>query len=245
MNEGLVAEVVRQILADPVFIKRFKEMGLFEKPKLLLLSENPMPMEGTWKSILKKWGESFSLYCLGTPKFDCPEGVVSIAEEQASVYNWERVIVPNCSVSTYVRIALGLRDDSISKLVGEALLKGITVEIFEPDFGFTPNTPNSYKHLYKNYNQQLQSFGVVITNSIWNVACIEQDSPVKAPVIQETETKTICFEKKLLGEKDALGLPPNCTLKITKRTVISPLAKDVLKMRKIQLDMNGEAFSCF
>ncbi len=245
MNEGLVAEIVRQILADPVFIKRFKEMGLFEKPKLLLLSENPMQIDGTWESILKKWGESFSMYCLGTPRFDCQEGVVSITEEQASVYQWERVIVSDCSVSTYVRIALGLRDNSISKFVGEALLKGITVEIYEPDFGFTPNTHNSYKHLYKNYNQQLQSFGVVITNSIWNVACTEQDSPVKAAVIQETETKTISFEKKLLGEKDAFGLPPNCTLKITKRTVISPLAKDVLKMRKIQLDMNGEAFSCF
>lgn len=245
MNEGLVAEIVRQILADPIFIKRFKEMGLFEKPKLLVLIENPLQMEGIWESILKKWGESFSLYCLGTPRFDCPDGVVSITEEQASIYHWERVVIPVCSVNTYVKVALGLRDDTISKFVGGALLKGIPVEINEPDFGFTSITPNSYKHLYKNYTQQLQSFGVLILNSIWNVASTEQDSPLNTPIIQEAETKMICFEKKLLGEKDALALPPNCTLKVTKRTVISPLAKDALKMRKIQLDINGEAFSCF
>jgi len=243
MNEGLVAEIVRQILADPVFRKKILDMSGSNrpgsnKPKLLVMTEKQAEPEGIWDSILKRWEESYSLYCLGTSSFDCPEGVISITEEEAEVFDWQRVVVPSCSVSTYVRAALGLRDDTISKLVSQALLAGIPVEMKEPDFGFTSGTNEAYKNLYKGYSEQLQSFGVIIIDSIWSEA-----NPMKAPENStlRDEGYKVNFTKKLLAEKDALALPQNCILKIPKRTVISPLARDVLKMRKIQFVIDGEA----
>ncbi len=51
----------------------------------------------------------------------------------------------------------------------------------------------------------------------------------------------IQFDKKFLGDKQAYGLPEESRVLVKQGTVISPLARDTLKMRRIELcyEMEG------
>ena len=52
--------------------------------------------------------------------------------------------------------------------------------------------------------------------------------------------EVICYEKKYLADKDAYGIPEETIVIVKRGTVISPLARDTLKSRRIELRQETE-----
>ncbi|MDA8226183.1 MAG: microcompartment protein PduM, partial [Desulfitobacterium hafniense] len=54
------------------------------------------------------------------------------------------------------------------------------------------------------------------------------------------EREIIKYEKRLLTERDANKLPSGSIVLLVKNNVVTPLAKDVIRSRKIELRVQGE-----
>ena len=60
---------------------------------------------------------------------------------------------------------------------------------------------------------------------------------------QTGETKQTAYAvdwvKRLLTEKDVLAFPTNCTVRVGRSAIISPLAKDMMVRRRVTLAREG------
>ena len=195
-----------------------------------------------------------------------PEGMTWITPQDAlSKSDWQKIIIPTCSPNTLAKAALGLRDNPISELIGRGISQGIPTLLVTEYLGFTEQTPKTYLQLYEGYLQTIQSYGVQVsatleegcTSTLINdksnqaslykqrLATYEQSSATNgqknasdkqcAPTREE-----IRFDKKFLGDKQTYGIPDGARVLVKRGTVISPLARDTLKSRRIELCIEME-----
>lgn len=191
-------------------------------------------------------------------------------QDALSKTNWQKIIVPACSANTLAKAALGLRDNPMSELIGRGITQGQPIELVTESLGFTAQTPKAYRELYEGYLQSVQSFGVEVyaklgdekaavintvtttvsspsTSSVTNQGVVQSVEQRFVPAIGTTHCEptappqdVIRFEKKFLGDKDAYGFPEASRVLVKRLTVISPLARDTLKQRRIEVCMDME-----
>jgi len=70
-------------------------------------------------------------------------------------------------------------------------------------------------------------------------SCEQKQTALYAECI--STQRGICFEKKFLGDKQAYSFPEDSKIFVKQGTVISPLARDTLKLRRIELCIEKEA----
>jgi hypothetical protein len=163
--------------------------------------------------------------------------------------DWKMLIIPACSPNTLAKATLGIRDNPLTEMIGRGIIAGIPIILVTEYFGFTLQTPDSYRELYMGYLQRIKSYGVQVYASLEDLTASitdkaqddvakEKPLPYRETVFLAEETKSqnmIQFERKLLSDKDACGFPEGFKVRIKPWTVISPLARDTLKMRGIEL----------
>lgn len=263
MNEVLLAQIIRQVLSDPAMQSLLGNSQRVEmKSKRLVLLEADVAVSDVLQSVQAKWGQDHEIrffYPGSTSGILLPQGVSWVkATDARRETDWQSVILPVCSPGLLAKIALGLLDDPISEHIAWAIRQGISVEIMKAELGFTMKTPQPYRQLYERYLQQVQEYGVIVhecvdglprASSLENFTGFKPQAEVHAamehwgPMTSEgRDDSKIIFDKKYLSEKEAFSIPLNASVVITKKTVVSPLAKDVLKMRKIHVWRDGEVF---
>jgi hypothetical protein len=60
------------------------------------------------------------------------------------------------------------------------------------------------------------------------------------PAIEKTASRIIDWPRRLLTEKDVLTFPADCTIRLERSAIISPLAKDMLAQRRVETLITGE-----
>lgn len=55
-------------------------------------------------------------------------------------------------------------------------MRGIPVEIYTSNLGFTSKTPVAYKQLYESYLERLRSFGVIVKDSVFSDLEVKESS---------------------------------------------------------------------
>ncbi len=236
-----------------------------EKTEILILLNYTPNLAAILEKLAVEWGKDYRVSVLGTDavmnaQLTLPNGMhwVSCADA-IKQSNWQRVIIPTCSANTLAKLALGIRDTTVCELAGRAIAAGLPVELAADYLGFTPQTPLGYRQLYAGYVEQLRQYGVIIKEqqSILTVleqslktetvnlyeAIMSQYQPVQkvcaphgcAEVNDYIRAAVICWEGKLLTEQDAVNLPEESVIKVAKKAIISPLAKDKLRQRNIEI----------
>lgn len=269
MNEELINEIVRHILSDPSMKRLLHGNGSLEleksiKSEALVLLNFAQDLPRVLNKVQERWGTDYRLIILPSDqvysdKPDLPVGMTWVTAQDALVKSdWQKLILPTCSPNTMSKAALGIRDNPICEMIGRGISNGISIELVTEYLGLTAKTPQAYRELYEGYIQKLQSYGVMVYATL-EVGCPLSSIPVqKYPTNHHEQTsgtyeqnKTIYresasmqeeirFAKKFLGEKQAYGFPEKSRVLIKSGTVISPLARDTLKLRQIELYIEKE-----
>lgn len=256
MDEVLLTQIVKRVLAELNLTSLNGESGI--KKRLLILSDKPERLEEKMDWILSEYAHEYELYGLKKEGHFQSNCIKNVEEGEVKHYKWDKVFLAFCSVNTLVKIALGLRDGSSADLIGIALSKGTPVEIEPPSFGFTTKTHGSYMQLMKGYLSQVSGYGVVFRDaeklvseikpsveqiihddlsSFSNTLLKSSDcpTPITTPTLEVSH-----YEKRLLTERDVNKIPEKTILLVKKETIITPLAKDALKLRNIKVQSEGE-----
>lgn len=232
MNDDLIRDLVLRILESPEMKQYLQGKTSTEPilPKGLILFEGGVGRENILLECVQRWGKGYNLSVLmkerirneAQDKCMWPHGITSVNMAEAlTEKNWKQLYLPDCSADTLAKSALGIQDTPFTELIAWGIRKGIPVTITTDYLGLGPNTPEPYQKMLQNYIQKLRQFGVRILAV-----------PLEQPLVW--------YEKKLLSDRDALSLIPQTLLSIRKGTIISPLARDTLKKRKIQLRIETE-----
>mgnify|MGYP000878030682 CR=1 FL=1 len=232
MNEELIRQIVLKLLETPELQALIQQKGISQIPKGLILLE-----EKERTDLLQEWVQRFSPkyrlslllqekpgQSLHDPQesWNIPNGVQLItAEEACCDKEWSHIFLPDCSPDTLAKSALGIQDTPFTGLIGWGIREGIPITLSTNFLGFSPKTPEAYRKMFQDYIQKLRQFGV-------NIHFTPKELPLQR------------FNKKLLTDHDALSIPEGTLLWVAKGTVISPLAKDTLKRRQIQIRVETE-----
>ena len=293
MNEELINQIVSRILSEPAFqalLHGNKDGNIAElkavKPDGLVLLNYVPDFERVLSSLKQCCGSDYTLSILpsdqaNVSKPKLPEGMTWITPQDAlNKTTWQKIMIPACSPNTLAKAALGIRDNPISELIGRGISQGIPTMLVTEYLGFTDQTPKAYVDLYEGYLQTVQSYGVVVSEtlgegcsslikgmgrvpSLAGGLVIDKGTvlPTQDPAVRETRQSNsatfyeqkntsneqsapsreeIRFDKKFLGDKQTYGIPEGARVLVKQGTVISPLARDTLKSRRIELCVERE-----
>jgi len=270
MNEELINQILRRILSDPTLqgllqeIKNQEENNAVKSEALVLLNYvSDFPRLLT--AVQQRWGYDYKLSILPSDqvylvKPELPVGMTWItAEDALSKSDWQKLILPACSLNTLAKAALGIRDNPICEMIGRGISKGNSIELVTEYLCLTSQTPLAYRELYEGYIRKLQSYGVMTCANLeergplaLRSVLMDQTNQYEQTSVTYEPKKTgfytesapsldeIRFEKKFLGDKQAYGFPEGSTILVKQGTVISPLARDTLKLRRIELCIEKE-----
>jgi len=270
MNEELINQIVRRILSEPAFqtLLQGNTAGNQEENKavkldaLVLLNYVP-DFEQVLTTLKLSYGADYTLSILPSEqvvvaKPTLPEGLTWITPKDAvSKTTWQKILIPTCSPNTLAKAALGIRDNPISEMIGRGMTQGIPTVLVTEHLGFTAQTPKAYHELYEGYLQTVQSYGVMVCETIGKECTLMKDEGKVAQASQHQPTRfneqksgacehntssqeVICYDKKYLADKDAYGIAEEAVVLVKRGTVISPLARDTLKSRRIELRQETE-----
>jgi hypothetical protein len=256
MDDSLVKEIVARILADPRFQAMLTAPSQKEaatKPVALVVADSEAAV-ALLPDLQERWGASCALQvCLSgpvqaaktaLPQRSCPEALQD--------RGWSRLLVPVCSSGQLAEIALGLCGTSLSALVGEAILRGIPVEIGQVDYGFTDRTPAAYRQLFESHAKTVAAYGVTIGATMAPSAPAQPSAAL--PRCGSVDTSwhgrgegsgvpaEVPYDKKLMTEKEAVLLPEQALLQLKRSTILTPSAIDALKQLKVQVYREGVRF---
>ncbi|EHQ88775.1 hypothetical protein [Desulfosporosinus youngiae] len=249
MNEELISQIVHRILSDPslqglLYGNSSTEGDRANKSEALVLLNYAPDFPRVLKSVRRRWGADYSLNILPSDqvyrvKPDLLAGMTWIgAEDALAKSDWKKLILPACSPNTLAKAALGIRDNPICEMIGRGISNGNSIELVTEYLGLNAQTPLAYRELYEGYIQKLQSYGVIVS------ATLEAGCPFSSiPASFEESTsprEEISFAKRFLGDKQAYGFPEESRILVRPGTVISPLARDTLKLRRIELCIEKE-----
>lgn len=265
MNEILVQKIVQLIMNDPELRQQFlasqAEVNVSAPAELLVLLNYVPNIAAVMEKLAGEWGQAYQISVLGTEsvkqeQFTLPIGMRWIScSEALKQRNWQRIILPTCSANTLAKIALGIRDNAVCELAGRAIAEGIPVELVLDYLGFTAQTPLAYRQLYAGYVGRLRKYGVIVTDKLSKLAVADADLKmetidycdsviphmyqsvplVSVPVNDYAREAVICWEGKLMTEQDVVNLPEESVIKVARKAIISPLAKDKLRQRHIEI----------
>ncbi|HBV88916.1 MAG TPA: flavoprotein [Desulfosporosinus sp.] len=255
MNEDLINQIVRRILSDPA-LQNLLNSGLAGNGKPMAVIKNGLillnyvPDFGrVLNSVKNRYGANYTLNVLPSDqvymaKPILPEGMTWITTEDAlTKREWDKIILPACSPNIIAKAALGIRDNPMSEIIGRGISEGKPLELVIEYLGLTAKTPQAYRELYEGYLQKLKTYGVRVYESLdqQEQTSITYEHKQSAPYVENASLRgEIYFEKKFLGDKQAYGFPEDSKIHVKQGTVISPLARDTLKLRRIEVCVEKE-----
>lgn len=257
MNEELISQIVRRILSDPSLQGLLQGNGSPEgtrivKSEAIVLLNYVPDFPHVLTAIHQRWGADYTLSILPSEQVytanpELPVGMTWITIQDAlGKSDWQKLILPTCSPNTLAKAALGIRDNPISEMMGRGIAEGKSIELVTEYFGFTEQTPLAYRELYEGYLETVRSYGVQVSNTI-NKGLVPLAQNTTALKLQSSRSEQstpsrdeISFTQKFLGDKHAYGFPEDSKVLVKQGTVISPLARDTLKLRRIELCIEKE-----
>ncbi|HBV85437.1 MAG TPA: flavoprotein [Desulfosporosinus sp.] len=268
MNEELINQIVRRILSDPSLQGLLQGNGSQEgvvKSEALVLLNFVSDFPRVLAAVKQRWGADFTFCILPSDqvyiaKPELPVGMTWItAQDALSRSDWQKLILPTCSPNTLAKAALGIRDNPICEMIGRGLSRGSSIDLVTDYLGLTIQTPLAYRELYEGYIQRLQAYGVMVCASLaedcsFSAKPVQQYpakiSELSSVIYKQNEVfsqekdlfvqEEIRFANKFLGDKQAYEFPEESRVLIKQGTVVSPLARDTLKLRRIELCIEKE-----
>lgn len=158
--------------------------------------------------------------------------------------SYDLVVVPNLSIKQLSDTALGIVGGSCQKVMIESILKGKKAYIIEEGIEYRKYKavcPEGFYNMLAEYEARLASFGICIIKSseLQNAIMAGENSNCAVCSGEKPlETgKSIKLDKKIITETDIQKLSRQGFNEIIagKRTIVTPLALDSIKINNIRL----------
>lgn len=219
MDEKLVEQIVKAVLAklkDPVSIN-----NLTKKKTLLIGNINDCSM------CIEKLSESH---------------VIDEVTSDSKISDYESIVLPSLSLIQISAIWNCMPVDEISKWAIDAILSQKKILMFKDNVQINDKSVDSKSNLYKRvlgYFEELKNDGFTYVDELISnpQIIVENEKSLSSAKLQEKDCKVKeVYENKLLNEKEAVKLKNKGIkeLSISKKTIITPLAKDLLSNFKIK-----------
>lgn len=162
------------------------------------------------------------------------------------------ILIPVMTRNMLSKTAVGIRDTFITTGISEAIMKNKKIiavkDSFDPQnpvnisLGYSQNV--AYNKMLENHMKTLESFGVSFINafelkkSIGTLLCIQDSKLSKVASNNKVKLKdnSQATIKGIVTKSDLLRLGECKNLKLFKRVVITPLAKDYIDSENIKID---------
>ncbi|MFC5527881.1 hypothetical protein [Cohnella yongneupensis] len=204
---------------------------------------------------------------LGMHKLECGgPGRIIASDEFAPAplevpHEYDGIVIPEIDLDNAARIALGMKGTIKSEIAFAALATGKFVLVGDESSGLkradrrtlrTISLPQPYRNLFDYYKQELRMYGVAFgpQRSLAQMAIercgIKPDSPhvITEPIQPDNTGNMLTFEGKLVSADWLTGhlRKPHTYSKLTvpNGTLLSPLARDILKENQIELEITGK-----
>lgn len=262
MNQDLLKEIITRILLSPELQHLLAQSPPEQNPKpgcLIVLSHQDGVRQ--LSELAERYSQDYSLaICVTGPVELAVSQINRITCEQAICQShWACLQIPVCTPDQLAQMALGLTTDPTTKLAAWAIACGLPVEIGQIEWGFTVQTPEPYRRLFAGYLQQLAGFGVrlaentlaasipagLVTKPAAQVSSQTQSSVAASFSSQpsaesQPQPAVLPYEKRLLSDKEALKMKG--AVQLSKATVLTPGAIDILKQQKVEVYREGVRF---
>lgn len=217
--EKLVETVVLQVLKSLAE----EHTQLLENSKKILIIERAN--NGIWDSLVKEV----------VSQGDVVEDINGL-QQGKKIEEYDYIILPFLTPKRLVNIATGLRNDIIEETISDILLLGRRIYLLQEGINYRryKKTANeNYYLMIENYENKLISFGMKIVNKT------ELYEIIRFGEVEEKskETNLAIRDKKIITESEIKkGLKQGYNIiKISDKTIITPLAHDLIKANKIKV----------
>lgn len=198
------------------------------------------------------------LYIVGGHNCLSPS-ILGQLEEKFSIYDHDVFALPESpdapillarlSIQALVRVADGDEGCSVDgHVLLNALLTGRTVAVLESGIQwrqYMSTMPQALRSLYERYENQLKSYGLNIVTENGLIETLTRPMPARWMAFSEAEvckstSRQLVTSQKLLTEADVMNLcqavkGSGRNLVVEPGTIITPLAQDYIKAKKINL----------
>ena len=225
------------------------------KPYVLNAAETSAAMN----QLPPMWNEN--RYCQESPD-GCSGGHNTLSSEQAAAGSWDLIRVYQPSLSFIAKLATGVADEPLLKLIQQKLAAGsCRIELAELSnieaIGSAP-----YRKLFEGYLATLRSFGVSVEEKVQTVkgfssvqqpagVSVQSGTPQEIAVSGRRLDKTTVLASapapalglwpyKALTERDLLDIEKGTVLTIGRKCIVTSLAVDMARRKSIGICREGE-----
>lgn len=174
-----------------------------------------------------------------------PEHIIQAGEQNAEechrlINQSHLLLLPELSLNTLAKSALGIGDSLPSQVIAYALMQGKPI-IASHHFSENNAIPPAYAANIKQHIAQLQAYGVrfikpgelacsIDAKTQWVTTTIGRSVPLSRIIHQPVQQ-----QKRLISLHDVLLHDPSRALYLAPNVLLTPAARDEIKKRKIQL----------
>ena len=153
---------------------------------------------------------------------------------------WKQIRIFQPSLNLIAKLALGIADEPILKIVQGRLMEGSDqIEVVQLS-AFAKVKAENYKKLFLGYLEKIKSFGIKVEDrgSSDNgnrspAAVIYNENPAENAV-------TSLWQYKALTERDLRDIEKGTVLTVGKKCIVTSLAVDMARRKSIQICREGE-----
>jgi len=159
------------------------------------------------------------------------------------VDNHRQIVVTSLTTNTAAKLAAGISDTLTSNLILKGLMKGVSVtachECCDPDelpFLTKEGNPGyeAIYHMLRENMEKLKKMGIKFISKSDLEGIIGDSAPEKRPAPDEpSQLQHTTIGKKLVSTDDIRTLSSNQNVHLPKGAIITPLARDIAKEKKI------------
>lgn len=159
--------------------------------------------------------------------------------------NYFLLILPTLTKNTAAKISLGIADNLTANLVSEFIMDGLPIiaakDACLPD---TKKTPLKYTNMFRNYLDQLESFGMKLVKAGEIFQAVSENEPGFnhhfCPETVKPAPQQICT-KKVVTQSDILeAIDTGRVLNVQAKAIITPLAMDTANDTDVKIVRLGE-----
>jgi hypothetical protein len=232
MEQDTLAALVKLIMADKRImdlIKTGSYDGTSQGCDLTLIETNDL-----FETLPFEWRGN--VCCQERP--DGGDGFLSL--DAAVQREWNRIRVYQPSLNAIAKLALGIADEPLLKILQQKLMEGgEKIELLRL-CNLSKIKADPYKNRFLGYIEKVKSYGIKINEDGFTAA--EGDFPTAV------KTRKACSEKidagiyqyKALTERDLLDIEKGTVLTVGKKCIVTSLAVDMARRKSIQICREGE-----
>lgn len=230
MEQDNLAALVKMIMADPRIMALIRNDGKETGCCDLTLIET----KDIFETLPFEWRAN--VCCQELP--DGGDGLLCF--DSAAKREWNRIRIYQPSLNAIAKLALGIADEPLLKVVQQKLMEGAeNIEILRL-CNLSKIRQESYKKLFLGYIDKIRSFGITVSDD--GVQAAEGDFPtaVKTRKACTEMTNTVTWQYKALTERDLLDIEKGSVVTVGKKCIVTSLAVDAARRKSIQICREGE-----